>query len=121
MNIPWKLYGDLWNSKQTDVVVCGQCLDYLAKFEELESDFTFKELYRIWKLYHLNGSCPASRSQKDALIAEFGRIPNYDKACEYLKGIGLYEDENSYVYGSSFIYHKIPSNELSLIKSLLSN
>ena len=112
---------ELWNATHTDVVMYGQCLDELAKFDELNSDPTFKELYRLWKLYHLNDMCPASRSQKDALIAEFGVIPNYDKACEYLKSIDLYEDENYYVYGSSWVYHKIPNNELNLIKSLLSD
>lgn len=111
--------GELWNAPHTDIVMGGQCLDELAEFDELNSNSTFKELYRLWKLYHLNDMCPASRSQKDALIAEFGVIPNYDKACKYLKSIDLYEDENNYEYGSSWVYHKIPANDLTEIKNLI--
>lgn len=112
--------GSVWNSKHTDIVMGGQCLDELAQFDSLFCDPLFKKLYKLWKAYHLNGMHAGSRSQRDALIAEFGTVPGYDKACEYLKSIDLYKDENDYVYGSSWLYEAIPDEDMNEIKALLS-
>jgi len=110
--------GELWNSKHTDIVMGGQCLDKFAQFDQVKSNPTFKKLYRLWKLYHMNDLNAGSRSQQDALVAEFGTIPSYDKACEYLKSIDLYEDENGYIYGTSWLYNEIPDNDLKEIMAL---
>lgn len=44
--------GDIWNSRHTDIYCGGQCLDTIAEY--IHSPL-FKKLYRLWKLYHLNG------------------------------------------------------------------
>jgi len=44
--------GDVWNSKGTDIVCGGQCLDSLVPY--LKGNKTFMQIYRLWKLYHLN-------------------------------------------------------------------
>lgn len=112
--------GSVWNSKHTDCLMCGQCLDEMNKFKSLRSNPTFRKLYEWHQLYHLNDTHAGSRSQRDALIAEFGTVPGYDKACEYLKSIDLYKDENDYVYGSSWLYEAIPDEDMNEIKALLS-
>lgn len=43
--------GNVWNERKTDVVCGGQCLDTIAEYI---SDPVFAEIYRLWKLYHLN-------------------------------------------------------------------
>lgn len=113
--------GYLWNSAHTDIVMGGQCLDELTQFDSMFCNPLFKKLYRLWKAYHLNDMHAGSRSQEDALIAEFGRIPDYNKACEYLKSINMYKDENDYVYGSAWQYREIPKSDLDLIKSLIAD
>jgi hypothetical protein len=111
--------GNLWNSSHTDIVMGGQCLDEMSKLGDLRFNTLFRKLRRLWKLYHLNDMHAGSRSQEDALIAEFGKIPDYNKACEYLKSIDLYKDENDYVYGSAWQYREIPAEDLNEIISLL--
>jgi len=44
----------IWNSKRTDYVRCGQCLDYINENTKvIKHNPLFKELYRLWTLYHL--------------------------------------------------------------------
>lgn len=43
--------GDVWDRRHTGIVCGGQCLDTIAEYI---SDPVFKEIYRLWKLYHLN-------------------------------------------------------------------
>lgn len=45
--------GEVWNSKKTDIIMGGQCLDFLQKY--LKHNKTFNEIYNLWKKYHLNG------------------------------------------------------------------
>ena len=111
--------GTLWNSKHTDAVMCGQCLDEFMDYDSLASNPTFVKLHKMWKKWHLNDMHPGSRSQEDALIARFGHVPNYDTSCTYLKEINLYEDENGYTYGSAWKYWPIASDDLSLLESML--
>lgn len=109
--------GSIWNSKHTDIVCGGQCLDEMKRF--LNKDELFNKLYRLWKIWHLNDMCSGTEKQESALIAKFNKIPDYDTACEYLKSINLYED-NGYKYGSSYLYRPISDEDLATIKMLLS-
>ena len=113
--------GNVWNARYTDLIMGGQCLDHMIEYPDLSNNELFVKLYILWKKHHLNGMNAGSRSQEDALRAEFKEIPNYETACEYLKSINLYEDENGYRYGSSWLYREIPEEDLNLIKSLLSS
>ena len=47
--------GSIWNSKSTDAIHCGQCLDTITKFVK---DPLFKKLYRWWQKYHLKTDIP---------------------------------------------------------------
>lgn len=109
--------GGIWNGGHSDYVICGQCLDEMKPF--MINDSLFRKLHHLWKLWHLNDMHPGSKSQEEALMAEFNCIPNYESACDYLKKINLYEDENGYIYGSGWQYWPIQESDLNEIKALL--
>ena len=81
--------GDIWNSRRTDVISGGQNLDTIARYIRTPA---FLEVYDLWKKYHLNSMHPGTPEQ-EAAISEWRKDNDYDygKACEYLKGLGLYE------------------------------
>lgn len=115
--------GEVWNSKHTDVIICGQCLDEMAEFESLANNSLFCKLHRIWKAHHLNelhaGSEKQERALDDARKAG-NRLCCYEDSCKYLESIGLLVDDG-YKYGSSWLYREIPEDDLKEIKSLLEN
>ena len=49
--------GDIWNRLHTDIISGGQNLDEIAK-TPVGNNKIFKEIYRLWKLYHLNDMHP---------------------------------------------------------------
>ena len=110
--------GDLWNSSHTDIVMGGQCLDELARFDELFCNPLFKKLYRLWKAYHLNGLKSGGPLQ-EAVLKEC-KASSYEDRCSYLESKGLlYED--GIKYGTQWWYHKIPDNDLKEILELLAS
>ena len=111
--------GDIWNSKRTDIICGGQCLDEIRKF--IKND-TFKKIYRLWKLYHLNDMHAGTRKQEQALADRFGGVDanNYTEQCNYLKSIGLYED-NGYKFGTGWLKYEIPEEDKKEIENLLNN
>ena len=52
--------GNVWNARRSDIVCGGQCLDTIAKYVK---DPIFAEIYRLWKLYHLNDMHPECEHQ----------------------------------------------------------
>lgn len=110
------IYGDVWNSKHTDIVIGGQCLDEMNKFESLKSNPTFRKLYEWWKLYHLNNLKSGGPLQEAALKDR--KFSSYEDRCSYLESKGLlYED--GIKYGAQWWYYKIQDDDLKEIKSLL--
>lgn len=53
--------GDIWNHLHTDIYCGGQCLDTISKYID---EPLFNELYKYWKLYHLNGLHPECEHQE---------------------------------------------------------
>ena len=102
-----------------EYVMCGQCLDELKPL--LEGNKTFEELYRLWKLYHLNDMHAGTVAQEEALekagLTNYGN--EYEKCCDYLKSINLYDD-NGYKFGHGWLKRDIPEEDLKRIKELLS-
>lgn len=113
--------GDVWNSKQTDIIAGGQCLDELYKF--LGKNKTYQMIYTWWKNYHLNDSNPGTEKQMAALKEAEKQEPNkywdYEACCNYLKSINLYED-NGYKYGHGWIYKEIPQETLNEMVAFMS-
>lgn len=110
--------GSVWNSKHTDIVMGGQCLDNMMEYSELSCNPLFRKLYKWWKSYHLNTLNAGTVKQEEALKEANLIGKGYERQCEYLKDIDLYED-NGYRYGSAWLYREIPENDLNEIKSFL--
>lgn len=108
--------GNIWNGRHTDIVSGGQNLDEMAKYIKTPK---FKEIYRLWKLHHLNGMHAGTEIQESLLDDAFhGRRYDYDEAVEILKDAGIYED-HGYRYGSGWLYRKIPAADLEKIRELM--
>lgn len=126
--------GYIWNTKKTDSVCCGQCLDTIKKYSyQLKEPELFDELYKFWKLYHLNGMHAGTPEQEKA-INEWKAAGNkyeYTAVCEMLKERGLYEvmfsgltvgrryKNELYKYGHAWIIQEIPGDDLLKIEHLL--
>lgn len=55
---------NVWNCRRTDIIMGGQCLDSLLPY--LKFNAKFVEIYRLWKLYHLNDMHPECKHQAAA-------------------------------------------------------
>ena len=109
--------GTIWNSKHTDCVCGGQCLDTIAKYIK---NPTFKKIHRLWEQYHLNDMHAGTVAQEEALKQAdlLGRNYDYIKCCDYLESIGLLED-NGYRYGTAWLKRDIPVEDITEIHNLL--
>ena len=115
--------GMIWNAKHTDAVSGGQNLDEINKFVHTQE---FKEIYELWQKYHLNDMHAGTVEQEKAVNEYFQNNTeikyDYDKACEHLKELGIYEVEHEgkpYKYGCGWVYYSIPEEDLTKIKNLL--
>ena len=108
--------GTIWNSKRTDCVCGGQCLDTIAKYVK---NPTFKKIHRLWKQYHLNDMHAGTVRQEEALdaagLTEYAN--NYKKCCDYLESINLLVDDG-YKFGTGWLKRDIPAEDLEEIKKL---
>lgn len=107
----------VWNSKKTDCVCAGQCLDEIAK--HIKSD-KFKKIHRLWKQYHLNDMHAGTEKQEAALI-EAGLTSfatDYRKCCDYLESIDLLVDDG-YKFGTAWLKRDIPVEDIAEIERLL--
>ena len=43
--------GNIWNGRDTDIIMFGQCLDTISKYVKSP---VFNKLYDLWKKYHNN-------------------------------------------------------------------
>lgn len=110
----------VYNQSKTDIIVCGQCLDSIAKRTKSKQ---FMEIYRLWKLYHLNDMHAGTIEQEKAIEdwESKGNHYDYTSACDYLKSVGLYEVEYNgkpYKYGHAWLYWDIPEYDLKVIQAL---
>ena len=108
---------NIWNSKHTDCVCGGQCLDEVAKY--VKSD-KFKKIYRLWEQYHLNDMHPGTEKQEAALKAAGlnSWANNYSDCCDYLESINLLVDDG-YKFGTGWLKRDIPVEDVAEIEKLL--
>ena len=109
--------GDIWNSKGTDIVCGGQCLDTISRY--IKTDF-FKKILRLWKMYHLNDMHAGTVEQEaylDGLKAD-GWKYDYNDACAKLRDAGLYEVDG-YKYGHAWLYREIPEEDIAAIREII--
>ena len=120
------------DSRGKDHLCGGQCLDTINdNCPDIKANPIWQKIYRLWKLYHLNDLHAGTVEQEEALnkwrASNSSRDnidggTSYDKDCEYLKSIGLYEvDYNGkpYRYGTAWLKRDIPEEDLNQIKELL--
>ena len=88
-------------------------------YKFLKNDKTFRELYRLWKSWHLNDMCQGTIKQEEALENSGVKFNSFDEKCDYLKSVNLYSDDG-YEYGSKWLYRKIDEDDLKSIYNLLS-
>ncbi len=53
--------GEIFNARRSDILCGGQCLDTIAEYI---THPVFREIYRLWKLYHLNDMHPECEHQE---------------------------------------------------------
>jgi hypothetical protein len=113
--------GLVWNSKRTDIIAGGQCLDTIKPY--LKGNELYNTIFELWKKHHLNDMNSGSEEQ-EKLLKDFFKDERYDykKAVEYLKSINkyefIYENEICY-YGKSWYHREIPIDDLNLIKDII--
>lgn len=114
----FRVSGEIWNSRHTDIECGGQCLDEIAQY--IKGNETFDKIYKYWKLYHLNdlhaGTQKQEKALNDAGITNWAN--DYYKVCDYLESIGLLYD-GDYKFGSGWLKYSIPEDDLNDIRSLL--
>lgn len=95
----------------------GQCLDNIIPANEYQ-----KELVNIWKKWHLNDMNPGLPEQQKAIEKwiEKGNKYDYDKACEYLQSINLFEIDG-FEYGSYWYHNTLPDDFQDKLERLLDN
>jgi len=103
--------GNVWNSRHTDIICGGQCLDKLGLYIKTP---LFKSILKFWRLYHLNDMNAGTVKQSEALRNFHGE---YSAQCTYLEEQGLLID-NGYKYGSAWLFREIPHDDLEAIKAL---
>ncbi len=123
----------VWDHTKSDIIMGGQCLDELNE-TSIRHHELWGTIYEFWKKYHLNDMKAGTPEQQKAIdnwLAE-GNQYDYDKVCDYLKSIGLYEvtytgkacgkyyNHEPYKYGHGWIVNEIPEDDLEKIKALLS-
>lgn len=120
--LEFSVCADVWNSRHTDIVTGGQCIDDVADY--FRHNKLVQNIRKYWHLYHLNTMHPGLREQENYLaladpeerkkikeeltknrIYRWGLVDNYDVNCELLKRAGLYEikvvdDEQLLINGS---------------------
>lgn len=109
--------GTVWNSRHTDCIMGGQCLDDLMRCDEMKNNPKFKQVYEWWKKWHLNDMHAGTEKQEQAL-EDAGVRGDYTKECDYLESIGLLYD-NGYKFGTSWLKREIPNETLLQMKQFI--
>lgn len=128
--IELSICGNIWNHLHTDIYCGGQCLDTIAKYIHTPE---FKEIYKLWKRYHLNGM-HAGTPEQEAAIKEWeaeGNRYEYTAVCDMLKARGLYEvnftglttgrryNNEPYKYGHGWIIEELPGEVITRVEHII--
>lgn len=109
---------NVWNARNSDVICAGQCLDELQPF--FKNNKLFKEIYKLWNLYHLNDMHAGTKRQENFLkknnIKNWAN--NYEEVCEFLDINNLLYD-NEIKFGTTWHYWEIPEKDLKKIYEII--
>ena len=81
-------------------------------------DDRVQRIVRVWRTWHLNDMTAGTPKQETAIAGwkAKGNKYDYSKAVEYLKSIGLYEDDG-YKYGHAWLKRELPDDVKNEIRS----
>lgn len=137
IEIKWELYensrgetcfsmsGTIWNRLKTDCISAGQNIDTIRKLTKFNP--TVKEMYQVWKEYHLNDMQAGSPRQEGFKLAMklMGQPVDYDNLTDALAKCNLLVDwsyvnpntgELGYKYGSAWLTKEIPEQVIEMIQ-----
>jgi hypothetical protein len=113
--------GNIWNTRKTDCVSCGQNIDTLL---ELVPGKKMRRIHEVWSEWHLNGmkaGTPAQTAIVKAARLTFAPYPasDYDQCLAVLEAAGLLYDPaedrdngpdkpRGYKYGSEWLFRELP-------------
>ena len=123
--------GIVWNTRHTEFVCAGQCLEEIA--EHVHDDALFAKIFHLWKKWHLNGMHVGTPEQEAAVKAweACGNTYVYNNVCDFLKSIDLYTvrftgkttkrmyKDEPYTYGHGWVVKDLPADVLAEIEELL--
>lgn len=127
--------GCVWNSRKTNIVCAGQCLEEINKHlskMSVRNIQLFKKLLSLWRQYHLNGMNAGTPVQEAFLagLKAMGWKYDYADACEMLKAANLYEvhytgisvghrmENEPYKYGHGWIVQELPESVVQEVMEL---
>ena len=116
--------GEIWNTKETDIVAGGQMVNELVKY--FPHDTRLKRMVEIWERWHLNDMKAGTPAQEFAIadwLKHNGNEYEYTAACDYLQSVGLYtvpdprDYTKTYRYGHAWLKEEIPENVKATIRA----
>lgn len=115
---------DVWNSRHTDVEMCGQCLDDLVPF--FKDNELYMEIVGLWQRNHLNDLTPGTPEQMRCLAEHKDEINEddgwYTKELNLLKKYNLDVvdlDGKPYKYGTDWLTRDISKEDLKAIERIM--
>lgn len=115
--IVFSAIANVYNTKGTDVVYCGQCFDSIKDF--FKNNILFNKIYGWWSNYHLNDMHSLTIEQEEYLKSKDIPTNNYEHVLQILTDAGLEKDSDGIVYGKKFYYRPIPNDVLVEMKELI--
>ena len=87
--------GDVWNSKHTDIVMGGQCLDSLYPY--LKNNKKYLEILDLWKKYHLNDmnawcECEHEENASEKIKLYKMRYNTEGKRLSKIRDLGIFKE-----------------------------
>lgn len=119
----FSISGEGRRPRARDSEYCGQIQDIIREELPNYKEFFMRkediiEVLDIWDRWHLNDMRAGTPKQEKALRQK-PEIVEYTERCEYLKKLGIYED-NGYKYGHGWLYEPLPIEVIVKIVRLLS-
>lgn len=114
------------------MVACGQCLDEIFVFKEMDP---WRPLHTIWRDWHCNDLTPGSPKQEAAVrkwreqrrrSGKWNGGCDYDEACKMLEKKGLLVDKSfkyhgkPYRYGTAWLTREIPEAVIRTTRDFMS-
>ena len=128
--------GEIWNTRHTDIVCGGQCLDEINEYrDQLKNPELSDELYNLWRAWHLN-DMNAGTPEQTKVVNEWCADHQYDytEIVEHLKELGLYEvpytgkavggkeyNNELYRYGSAWLIRELPDEVVKRVTEILAD